>query len=389
MDIKEKLLASCLGLSLFDTIGFMNIFYETNLTIDKGPYNSFDYFMLSSYYIIKDFISKGGIKNINLDKLYASDDTILMISTLESLNNNDILKNLLSKHKLLKEQIKFKKNLVEKRYSGIRTLKAMTILNNHKNDNLKDILKNYIFYNDASGGNGSVIRIHPYGFLDEKDIYDKVIDNTLATHTSFNAIIGSLITAFFIRYALDKIPIQKWFEKFFNYYNKNIHNKIKKDIENKINFTEDSNFYEDYDYIYDKLDMYNKKYYKFYDRFYDYQLNQLKFFNINYISEFLQFLPEYEKTGNIANTGASGFGCIIYVYHMLLSAHSTGEFNYQQFFYDTVLHGGDNDSTGAVAGALVGVLYGFKYFDQKQLEKLEFYDEINKKVDLLFKNKKL
>ena len=51
-------------------------------------------------------------------------------------------------------------------------------------------------------------------------------------------------------------------------------------------------------------------------------------------------------------------------------------------FFST-LHFGDNDTTGAIAGAWYGALNGFLNFDKSKLNQLEFNKELKKLSDLI------
>jgi ADP-ribosylglycohydrolase len=52
------------------------------------------------------------------------------------------------------------------------------------------------------------------------------------------------------------------------------------------------------------------------------------------------------------------------------------------------LHFGDNDTTGAIAGAWYGAMYGFKNFDQEKLKPLEFKEQLNKITNEVIKFQK-
>lgn len=50
---------------------------------------------------------------------------------------------------------------------------------------------------------------------------------------------------------------------------------------------------------------------------------------------------------------------------------------WQQFCLRGILHGGDNDSTGAIGGAWFGALHGFKGVPQKNYKTVEGNGDLN------------
>lgn len=49
-----------------------------------------------------------------------------------------------------------------------------------------------------------------------------------------------------------------------------------------------------------------------------------------------------------------------------------------------VLHGGDNDSTGAIGGAFFGAYYGFKGVPKNHFQDMEYRERILKLADKLW-----
>src|SRR5690606_38848313 len=70
--------------------------------------------------------------------------------------------------------------------------------------------------------------------------------------------------------------------------------------------------------------------------------------------------------------GASGHDSVI----IALDALLYGLDNWEKICYHAILHGGDNDSTGSIAGAWYGSLYGFKGVPKCHYEKLEYVDRL-------------
>ena len=84
--------------------------------------------------------------------------------------------------------------------------------------------------------------------------------------------------------------------------------------------------------------------------------------------------------------GASGHDAPMIAYDALLGAGASWE----ELCSRAMFHGGDSDSTGVIAGAWWGVLYGMDGVPVKNYEKLEYKERVKKVADDLFsKAKKL
>ena len=69
------------------------------------------------------------------------------------------------------------------------------------------------------------------------------------------------------------------------------------------------------------------------------------------------------------NPGSNGLDSIIIAYDSILTSNG----NFEKLIYNSMLHAGDSDSTGCIAGAFFGALYGdgnlpknFNNFDFKK-----------------------
>jgi ADP-ribosylglycohydrolase len=52
------------------------------------------------------------------------------------------------------------------------------------------------------------------------------------------------------------------------------------------------------------------------------------------------------------------------------------EGNWEKLVYYTMLHGGDSDTVGAIAGGLYGILYGYGNVPMRLLEHLEMKNDL-------------
>lgn len=78
--------------------------------------------------------------------------------------------------------------------------------------------------------------------------------------------------------------------------------------------------------------------------------------------------------------GACGDDAVVIAYDALLGSGSS----WSELVDRGVLHGGDNDSTGTMAGAWFGALYGLKGVHRTHYEGIEYYDRLVKAADKLF-----
>lgn len=65
--------------------------------------------------------------------------------------------------------------------------------------------------------------------------------------------------------------------------------------------------------------------------------------------------------------GASGHDSVIIAYDVILGCNS----KWGEVCLRGILHGGDNDSTGTIAGAWFGALYGFKGVPERHYKQVE------------------
>ena len=235
------------------------------------------------------------------------------------------------------------------------------------------------------GGHGATMRTSIIGLIyyKEKD-QDLLIENSIiasrVTHNYSLGYLGGLVTALFTSYAIRDIPVWEWSTYLIKLYEKGI-------IDN-----------------YMKKTTINDEYIKNKDQFFDkwYQYNEEKIEKFKYkTSDFIHYdnridsLDDYNdykgkgSKNNYTRFGGSGVSCLIVAYDSLLSSFSSNKipFNLKDnslkisldsLIFFSCLHFGDNDTTGAIAGAWYGAMYGFHQFDQNKLEQLEFKKELNK-----------
>jgi len=79
--------------------------------------------------------------------------------------------------------------------------------------------------------------------------------------------------------------------------------------------------------------------------------------------------------------GASGHDSTLIAYDALLGANSS----WSELILRSMLHGGDSDSTGVIAGAWFGAIYGFNEVLEPHHKELEYRDRLEKLADEIYK----
>jgi ADP-ribosylarginine hydrolase len=81
----------------------------------------------------------------------------------------------------------------------------------------------------------------------------------------------------------------------------------------------------------------------------------------------------YRKISFGSWPGATGIDSVLIAYDAILGAETfkTDSDKWEEFCLRGVLHGGDNDSTGAIGGAWFGALHGFSGVPLKNYKEVE------------------
>lgn len=78
--------------------------------------------------------------------------------------------------------------------------------------------------------------------------------------------------------------------------------------------------------------------------------------------------------------GSAGTDSVLIAYDGLLGCGG----DWRELCYRAMLHGGDNDSTGCLAGAFYGALYGFEGVSSNNYQNIEYRERIGKCADKLY-----
>jgi ADP-ribosylarginine hydrolase len=381
--LNEKIEASIMLASYFETVGFKNGVWEFNYRINTdslSKYINILAILLHHYTIL------GGSLNIDITDWYASDDTIMILATSEAIINgggeNNYIKAYINYYDLLYDA---------KRASGINTIDTLKLLK-------KGIRIDNMVSKSNMGGNGAAMRTGPIGIFWHKNI-EKVIQESIIasrlTHNYYIGFLGGMVTALFTSFAINNIPAWKWAEELIKLYNnKTIHKYWPKEQVHKIEDLDD--------------------YISYWKRYQETRISKLKYKNSidNFIfpndrAEFLMGFFPNQKIKTMAlqgqsfknlswdwnRLGGSGLDVCIYTYDCLLMSiqpKNIGtkimDLNDIKYCWDTFMtlvsvHPGDSDTTGAIGGTWFGALNGWDGFDNKRTTQLEFNNELKKVVD--------
>jgi ADP-ribosylarginine hydrolase len=362
----EKIEASFMLASYFETLGFRNGLWEFNYNHNVITFNDYN-FILNT--MLNHFIILGGSYNINIKDWNSSDDTILILATAHALLLNDSIEN-----KYIKKYIESYDILNdENRLSGMNTLFMINLLKKGYNLNTLPIKTNM-------GGNGAAMRTGPIGIYYHNN-YEKVIEESIIasrlTHNYYLGFMGGIITALFTAFAINNIPPWKWIDELFKQYD-----TIKKYYPKTHNIS-NLDTYMNYWKKYNESIIPKIKYKNSLDIF------TYPKFRVSYLLSYHPDPKIHEIDLNIlkfdwSKMGATGLDACIYAYDcLLLSMYSPNsilldfnniKYNLNTFMTLVCIHPGDNDTTAAIGGTWYGALNGFDNFDKNRLLELEFYN---------------
>jgi ADP-ribosylarginine hydrolase len=381
--INEKIEASLMFSSYFETLGFKNGHWEFNYSI---PVKSLSTYINVFAFMIQNYTVLGGSHHINLTDWNASDDTIMIIATCEAIIKGG------GESNYIEAYLKWFDFLVDaKRFSGKNTLESLKLLK-------RGITLKTLPIKTEMGGNGASMRTGPIGIIWYKNI-EKVIEESICasrlTHNYYIGFLGGMVTALFTAFAMNNIPAYEWCEELIKLYNTK---KIEK--------------YYPLDHNLENLD----DFMGYWKRYHETRINKIKYKNTldNFIfpDHRATFLIGFFPNPQIKNMvlkgesfkkfewtwdklGGSGLDSCIYAYDCLLCSMTspgskTLDFDNIQYNWDTFMtlvsiHPGDSDSTAAIGGTWFGALNGFSDFNINRFKELEFYKEIKKVSDQLIK----
>lgn len=373
--MNNKIEASIFLASYMETVGYRKGAWEFNYQTEIYDLNN----MLKMWAtIVHHYLINGGPSNLNIKDWYSSDDTIMILYTIQALIDGGGVENYKKQYidcyDLLLEQ---------KRNSGNITLESILKLKRNQT----------IVPNISMGGNGAAMRTGPIGIFYHNNI-EKVIEESIIssklTHNHYIGYLGGMITALFTAFALNGVKPWLWVDELLKLYDNKILEKYEKNLEDLQDFI------------------------GYWKRYKEVRLSKLKYKNVLdnfiYVGDRLELLMSFNPNPIIRNAmkenkplkyvkfnweklGSSGLDCCIYAYDSLLMSMQTPDsvnldfnnivYSYESFLTLVAIHPGDNDTTAAVGGTWYGALNG--YTMNSSIKNLEFFNELDENIKKMVK----
>ncbi|MBA42407.1 MAG: hypothetical protein CMF62_00170 [Magnetococcales bacterium] len=369
-DKLERYKATMVLHAIGDAIGYNNGDYEFNFFKNRTYSDTLELFY--------DFLGEGGINHFSLKKRIVSDDTLLHMAVAKALLKSDntiddIGKNM--KREFIKTYDKYFEKDQNIRRPGLTTM--------DKINELKDGREWFDSkYNFLDGGSGASMRNPCIGlaFNEEDDIIQISIETSKITHNSTTGYLGGFTSALFTNLAIRQIDIIEWPKILLNAFKK----KLILNYFKKKGTAEDlENYIRDSDYFIAKW----KSYYD--DKFVDGKpIYRKSFRNLVFRSRYydtnistMSTVSNFKEHPGIKFIGGAGDDSVIIAYDCLLDAGK----NWEKLVIYSMLHIGDTDTTGCLAGAWYGALYGFEDVPKHYIEQVEFSKELHEIGEKLYK----
>eukprot|EP01100_Stratorugosa_tubuloviscum_P008324 TRINITY_DN3463_c0_g2_i1.p1 TRINITY_DN3463_c0_g2~~TRINITY_DN3463_c0_g2_i1.p1 ORF type:complete len:373 (-),score=176.56 TRINITY_DN3463_c0_g2_i1:97-1215(-) len=346
--VLNQFIATLILSGVGDAIGFKNASWE---------------FCKDGEVIHKEFEEKfgGQVSHINIANWRVSDDQVMHLATAKALKlalSQTFNFEIVEQNKEIIKQLKLSYiqcfDRMPGRAAGVRTSRSIGFLKYHPNECLP--------FCATAGGCGGSMRAMCIGlcfFGEEKrsQLIEISIESGRLTHNHPTAFFGALCSATFAAFAIENIPIVQWGWRLVDLILPQAYRFIRS---NK-----------------DYCEEYNKYMEHFEHKFVAYlELRQIRshdcqvavFPSIFGVKERDQFYTSisYDGWG-----GASGDDSVIIAYDSLLGC----EGSWEELIKRAALHGGDSDSTAAIAASWFGTVYTLESVPQSNYAALEFLEE--------------
>ena len=341
-----------------DIIGFGNgsvEFNEFNNNIVKSNFDAKQNSVFTIYHIY-NFISNGGYSGFSIKNLIASDDSILNLAVYDGLKSSINKSNKEIVNKIKDKLIEYYKNdnLREKRYYGIRTAKSLDRLITRNLD-----WENFS-YSVNAGGCGASIRSMPIGLFyhgkkNREKLLEISIQSSRITHNNPTAYLGGFASALFTALAIEGVEPFNWINELLSFFSDGtIINFVKKIIGEK--FSNELKYHlQDIDEFFYLLLKYKEwRFERINNKFIFNPSRNSKKKSMKFLDIRNNLFYEYFNRPGYYNPGSNGLDSVIIAYDSILEC----EGNFEKLIYNSMLHAGDSDSTGCIAGALFGAYYG-------------------------------
>lgn len=358
--MEERYIATMVLHGLGDTIGYKNSEWE----FKRGRIES------NAVEKLYEFIDLGGVNSVPGKGWIVSDDTVMHVATAKTLVS-EWDKFTVFMENLTKEYVKaydsFMKEGVEKRYPGKALLKYL--------GQLKDGVDwESIPYDIYAGGSGASMRtscigLASYGKDSRDNLVALAVETSRITHNSAVGYLGGVTSALFTALAIEGVDILKW-------------PTILMDIFPLIDVYI-KGIFRDVDKYQNDKHVFIDKWKRYIDNKFDDEQKLIK----RRIDKNIQFRTTYYydnygyKRDNVQFPGSGGDDSVIISYDCLVDSGGSWE----KLVVYAMLHGGDTDTTGSIAGSWYGAMYGFKDVPMNVLKNLENRSELENLGKALYK----
>jgi ADP-ribosylarginine hydrolase len=360
--MEKRYIASLILHAIGDTIGYNNSKWEFMIGDNTKVWEK-----------ISQFIAYGGVNNVPSKGWIVSDDTIMHLMIAEALTEKYSSVNSLGKitaEKFIEAHDLFVSEGLELRRPGV------TILKNIRK--IKDGLKwNHMDYDFKYGGSGASMRSSCIGLIyhgeeNRDNLMSVAIETSRITHNSSTGYLGGYVAALFTALAIENVDIKKWPFILMDIFNNRKISKYIQSIGRDVGDYENDKHY------------FIKKWKRYIDDKFDDDGKVIKrksSINLRWRADYYSSFIEKSISGNHSFPGSAGDDSVIIAYDCLLDS----EKSWEKLVVYSMLHSGDTDTTGCIAGSWYGALYGFEDVPINILEHLEFKDKIQVLAKKLYK----
>jgi ADP-ribosylarginine hydrolase len=370
----EERYQACMVLhAVGDTIGYKNGEWEFNIGKDAGDALAPDVQFRPeiSDTRVFEFMELGGINGIDLKDWVVSDDTIFHLHTALSIELCNVFQlNEDSPDTWTEAIFAFGEEIVTSyimalerslsRDIGLSTLKYLQQIS-------KGVAWNKIPPAGpgemVGGGSGAAMRTACIGLLypgkhNRLNLIAAAIESSRITHNNPVGYLGGMTAALFTAFAIEGVPVEKWpFEMLeLIEWPKTVLHTYLRETRGYEEFLRDAEFFCD-------------SWRKYLDKFFKGSVPALPFTSpsrrIHWFREYLDF-----RSGQIGFVGRGGHDSVIIAYDSLLRTCIKNQ-SWEKLVYYAALHSGDSDTTGSIAGAWYGAMFGFKDIPHNMTANLE------------------
>lgn len=319
--------------SFGDTIGYNNGNWEFNY----GQKNANAEFANELLY---EFIYLGGINNISMDNWLISDDTMMYHSTYVIASK---FKNINEYGEKLKEKYITILPDMKKRDAGNTVVRSLEIQ--------KNIEWNKLPYDRTAIGSGASMRSGCLGLLypgkhNRKRLVAFAIETSRITHNSTIAMLGSIVSALFTAYALERVDIKYWPHKLLRML------KTRPD-ENLINIYLKKSRPNEYNLYQEDVILFVGQWEKYLSFRFSGTTPRLNIKSLtNIVTRYSYFADNFSKL-NPHFAGCCSDDSVIMAYDALLSSDGVVE----KIVVYSALHPGDSDTVASIAMSWFGAYY--------------------------------